>query len=90
MIEEETNDSRGMGHNDGEACKKMIRDQKEAHKKRIRNPPQIPDSVLYKKRMKKEERDIEARRKDVLSHPPHFWESFYNHVEKKEDDEEEQ
>ena len=66
-------------------CKKMIRDQKEAHKKRIRNPPQIPDSVLYKKCTKKEERDVEARRKDALSRPPHFWESFYNHVEKKEE-----
>ena len=66
-------------------CKKMIREQKEAHKKRIRNPPQIPDSVLYKKCMKKEERDIEARRKDALSRPPHFWQSFYNHVEKKDE-----
>ena len=44
-------------------CKKMIKDQKEVHKKRIRNPPQIPDSVLYKKRTKKEERDIEAEEK---------------------------
>ena len=74
-----------MGHNDGKALQKMIKDQKEVHKKRIRNPPQIPDSVLYKKRTKKEERDIEARRKDALSRPPHFWQSFYYHVEKKDE-----
>ena len=67
----------------------MIKDQKEVHKKRICNPPQISDSVLYKKCMKKEERDIEARRKDALSRPPYFWESFFNHVEKKKDDVEE-
>ena len=62
-------------------CKKMIRDQKEAHKKRICYPPQIPDSVVYKKHTKKEERDIEARRKDALSRPPHFWERFGSYTE---------
>ena len=65
-------------------CNKMIREQKEEHKKRICNPPQIPDSVLYKKHMKKEERDVEARRNDALSRPYHFWERFGSYTEEEE------
>ena len=50
-------------------CKKMIREQKEEHKKkRIYHPPQpIPNSVLFKKRTKKDEKEVQARRKDALS-----------------------
>ena len=62
-------------------CLKMIKEQKEK-KKSIHHPPYpIPDSVLLKKHMKKDEREPQAKRKDALSKPPHFWKSFGSYVE---------
>ena len=65
-------------------CVKMIKEQKkEEHNKCVHHPqPQIPDSILFKKCMKKDEREVQARRKDALSRPPHFWESFCGYAEK--------
>ena len=65
------------------SCKKMIKEQNEK-KKCVCHPEPIPDKVLYKKRTKKDEKDVEARRNDALSRPYHFWECFGSYTEEKQ------
>lgn len=59
--------------------KAMIKEQQS--KKRYITPP-APANTVLRKRTKKQEEAALAKRKDDLSRPPHFWESFGSHAEK--------